>query len=58
MQPGFPITVAVAEASSCSVIQTLAWELPYAVGAPLKSKKKKKKKKKKNHKERKKNLEG
>ena len=40
--------VAVAVAVTLAPIQTLAWELPYAVGLALKRKKKKDKKKKKN----------
>ena len=39
------VALAVVEAGSCALIQPLAWELPYAADAALKSKKKKKKKK-------------
>ena len=40
MQLRFPIAVAVAQASSCSSIRPLAWELPYALDVGLKKTKK------------------
>ena len=45
MQLGSSVSVAVAEAGSCSSNSTLGWELPCAVPAALKRKKKRKKKK-------------
>ena len=46
MQLRSGVAVAVVQAGSCSSIQPLAWEPPYAVGTALKSKKRKEKKKK------------
>ena len=37
------VAVAVALTDTCTLIQPLAWELPYAIGAAMKSKKQNKK---------------
>ena len=42
MQLGSSVAVAVAQASATAPIQPLAWDLLYATGAAIKSKKKKK----------------
>ena len=47
MQLGSGAAVAVAKAADAALIQTLAWELPYAAGLLLNKKKKKKKKERK-----------
>ena len=43
MRLGSLVTMTVVEASTCISDSTLAWELPYAVGAALKKKRRKKK---------------